>query len=160
MENILLSSTHLLKEVLNNALFWDMGPNREAILQLPLNLSDLLLICFRCEALSTFNNKFEADRSLIVLHHSYPHFTHTLTPLTPLNYSPESEPDRAASRVETWNNLRASSTSLSRANGRKAIFARDSEILTMASSCRTVMGMLVRLLVSLSCCLALPRIIT
>ena len=44
-------------------------------------------------------------------------------------------PERAASMVETWNSRSASSTWLSRANGRRDIFASDSEILMMASSC-------------------------
>ena len=41
----------------------------------------------------------------------------------------------AASRVDTWNNLRASSTSASPANDAIRIFANDSEILMIASNC-------------------------
>ena len=48
---------------------------------------------------------------------------------------PDKEPEFAASSVETLNNLRASSTWLSRANGDKLIFARDSDILITASNC-------------------------
>lgn len=44
-------------------------------------------------------------------------------------------PDIAASRVETWNNLRASLTWLSLANGCNCIFASDSDILIIASNC-------------------------
>ena len=44
-------------------------------------------------------------------------------------------PDIAASSVETWNNLKASSTSASVANGASLIFAKDSDIRTIASSC-------------------------
>ena len=56
--------------------------------------------------------------------------THTLH-----DYGPEREPERAASRVETWNSRSASSTWLSRAKGERAILAWDSEMRTMASSC-------------------------
>ena len=49
--------------------------------------------------------------------------------------APEREPERAASRVDTWKSRRASSTWLSRANGERDILARDSEIRTMASNC-------------------------
>ena len=88
----------------------------------------------------------------------------------------------AASSVETLNNLRASSTWLSRANGDKLIFAMDSDILTIASNCLKyrnikqaveytmscddhvtyliVMGMALFLDVSLSCFLVPLRIMT
>ena len=55
--------------------------------------------------------------------------------LSAYGYVPESEPERAASRVETWNSLSASSTWLSRAKGVRDILAWDSEIRTMASNC-------------------------
>ena len=74
--------------------------------------------------------------------------------------SPEREPDMAASRVETRNNLRASSTWLARAKGERDTLARASAILIIASSCLTVMGMAVLRAVSLSCCRAPPRIMT
>ena len=48
---------------------------------------------------------------------------------------PEREPERAASRVETWKSRRDSSTWLSRAKGSSDIFANDSDIRMMASSC-------------------------
>lgn len=41
----------------------------------------------------------------------------------------------AASRVDTWKSLRASSTCAAVANGCNLIFASDSEILMIASSC-------------------------
>ena len=51
------------------------------------------------------------------------------------NSLPERLPDIAASRVETWNNRSASSTSASDANGFSFILASDSDIRMMASSC-------------------------
>lgn len=74
--------------------------------------------------------------------------------------SPVREPDMAASRVETRNSRRASSTWLARAKGERDNLARASAILIIASSCRTVMGMAVLRAVSLSCWRAPPRIIT
>jgi len=50
-------------------------------------------------------------------------------------YSPDSEPDIAASNVDTLNSLRASSMWLSKAKGEIDIFASDSAIRIMASSC-------------------------
>lgn len=44
-------------------------------------------------------------------------------------------PDMAASSVDTWNSLRASSTSCSVANGCSFILANDSLIRMMASNC-------------------------
>ena len=54
---------------------------------------------------------------------------------TVVAYRPASEPDMAASSVETWKRRSASSTSASVANGSSRILARDSEIRIMASSC-------------------------
>ena len=48
---------------------------------------------------------------------------------------PAKLPDVAASSVDTWNNLRASSTSASEANGASLILAWDSEMRMMASNC-------------------------
>ena len=49
--------------------------------------------------------------------------------------SPLRLPVMAASSVETWNSLSASSTSASVAKAAMRILARDSEIRTTASSC-------------------------
>lgn len=49
--------------------------------------------------------------------------------------SPERLPDIAASSVDTWKSLRASSTCAAVAKGNSLIFASDSEILIIASSC-------------------------
>ena len=48
---------------------------------------------------------------------------------------PVSDPDMAASSVETWNSRSASSTSLSEANAANRILAIDSDTRTIASSC-------------------------
>ena len=48
---------------------------------------------------------------------------------------PERLPDMAASNVDTWNSLRASSTCATVAKGSNLILASDSEILMIASSC-------------------------
>lgn len=48
---------------------------------------------------------------------------------------PERLPDMAASNVDTWNSLRASSTCAAVAKGSNLILASDSEILMIASSC-------------------------
>ena len=57
----------------------------------------------------------------------------------PLKYKifilPERLPDMAASNVDTWNSLRASSTCAAVAKGSNLILASDSEILMIASSC-------------------------
>lgn len=52
-----------------------------------------------------------------------------------LRHIPERDPDMAASSVDTLNNLSASSTWLSSANGARDILAKDSAIRTMASNC-------------------------
>lgn len=51
------------------------------------------------------------------------------------NYLPAKLPDVAASNVDTWKSLRASSTSASEANGHNLILACDSAIRMIASSC-------------------------
>ena len=48
---------------------------------------------------------------------------------------PERLPDMAASSVDTWKSLSASSTCAAVANGSNLILAKDSEILIIASSC-------------------------
>ena len=48
---------------------------------------------------------------------------------------PERLPDMAASSVDTWNSLSASSTCAAVAKGSSLILASDSEILMIASSC-------------------------
>ena len=48
---------------------------------------------------------------------------------------PDKFPDIAASSVDTWKSLKASSTSTFVANGDNLILANDSEILIMASNC-------------------------
>lgn len=49
--------------------------------------------------------------------------------------SPDRLPDIAASSVDTWKSRKASSTSASVAKGCSLIFAKDSAMRTMASSC-------------------------
>lgn len=48
---------------------------------------------------------------------------------------PDKVPDIAASRVDTWNNRKASSTWVSVAKARSCIFASDSAIRIIASNC-------------------------
>ena len=76
------------------------------------------------------------------------------------DFAPARDPDMAASSVDTWNNLRASSTFCSLANGSSLILARLSLILITASSCLTVIGMDIRFMVSCSCCFDPLRIRT
>lgn len=56
--------------------------------------------------------------------------------------SPDRLPDMAASSVDTWKSLKASSTSASVAKGCSFILLRDSAMRTMASSCLWIMKML------------------